>query len=50
MNKKYVIGGVIVVCAGIAGWFGVRAVETQTEKAVAEALAVVPAEAREIKY
>lgn len=50
MNKKYVIGGVIVVCAGIAGWFGVRTVETQTEKAVAEALAVVPAEAREIKY
>ncbi len=50
MNKKYVIGGVIVACAGIAGWFGVRAVETQTEKAVAEALAVVPAEAREIKY
>ena len=50
MNKKYVIGGVIVVCAGIAGWFGMRAVETQTEQAVAEALAAVPAKANEIRY
>ena len=50
MNKKYAIGALVVVCAGVAGWFGMRAVETRTEESVAEALASVPAKAREIRY
>ena len=49
MNKKYVIGG-IVICVGIAGWIGMHVLENRTEKAVAEALSTVPAQAREISY
>ena len=50
MNKKYVTAALVVICAGAAGWFGVHAVEKQTEQAVADALASVPAQAREIRY
>ncbi|WP_418765987.1 hypothetical protein [Mailhella sp.] len=49
MKKKYIIGG-IVVCVGIAAWIGVYALENRTEKAVAGALASVPAQAQEIRY
>lgn len=50
MNRKYAIGVLVLLCAGAAGWFGMRTVEKTTEQAVAEALASVPAQAREIRY
>ena len=50
MNRKYAIGVLVLLCAWAAGWFGMRTVEKTTEQAVAEALASVPAQAREIRY
>ena len=50
MNKKVIVAGLLVFWTGVAGYMGMRILESYAEDAVQAALSAIPATAEEVKF